>query len=116
MLMRDFSEMSVKQVVDSLMCVADSVTGLTHVGMIVWVDDDSVTLHHPRCVIEDESGVMLIRPMYIGSGDGEFVLPANVMKVKFTPCVEIVDAYVASFFNRRDEQLDTEYHHIDSMQ
>ena len=97
----NLEDYSLDEIEDNLWCVVDTVTGLTHMGILVNEGDrTSITLYYPSGVFESETGqVVLTQPMHIGSSYGVVKLNCNTTNVQFTPCEELVDAYIETLFN-----------------
>lgn len=112
----NIEEYSLAELVEHMWCVVDTVSGLMHIGLLYDDGNDStIVLHYPRSVLEDESNqVVLSLPMHFGSPDGVLKLNCNTTNVQFTPCIEIVDAYIASIFSTR--QVDDDIYTVETFQ
>jgi len=109
---------SLEDIITNLWCVIDTVTGLTHIGVLVNESDNTtIVLHCPRCVIENEktNQVVLTQPMYIGSPKGVFKLNCNTANIQFSPCDEVVEAYIKSLM-QAEESLSSDMYTIDAIQ
>lgn len=111
------TDLSIDEIVSNLWCVVDTVTGLTHIGVLFNDGDNTtITLRSPRGVFEGDNGqVVLTMPMHIGSPDGVFKLNCNTMNVQFSPCIELVDAYIGTLFDD-DESHELEIYTVDAVQ
>lgn len=107
--MIDLSDYDIEFIIENVWCVIDSVTGMTHIGVLVDDGDkSSTTLYSPRSVIEGESNqVVLVPPMFIGSSGGQLKLNCNTNNVQFTPCDDIIDTYIEMFLSQRESSDDT---------
>lgn len=110
-------DLSIDEIVSNLWCVVDTITGLTHMGVLYDDGDNStIILKGPRCVVEGDNGqVILTMPMYVGSPDGVFKLNCNTMNVQFSPCIELVDAYIKTLYDN-DMDDEVEIYNVEAVQ
>lgn len=108
-------ELDTDEMIKSLVCITDDMTGLTHIGMQINDEDNTtISLYKPRLVGEGYDGDLVMHyPMSFGNNEGVMKISKSNKYIIFQPNEKLVDVYIESF---NKNKLDTMILQVDNIQ
>ena len=95
---------------DDLYCICETVTGITHIGILMDFEFYGIALHKPlMLMMDDNSEPFLDSPMFAGDSDGYLTYSNNMVYTMFTPNKIFKELYV-DYVNQVtiDDEIDFE--------